>query len=209
MYKIKGKQLAVASAFFLAANLHAGSFEGYVTDIDGSFVRTLVDKECVHSGFWNESLARPECSETLEARSQYNAAVENAQRYNQPAPQKPAIVQQWEEERTPQAEVQIGVPQVSNSFLTSITVRPGDNLWDIAENQQVYGDARLWPLLLCSNKDQIADSDLIYPGQILNVRHNIPYSTRQNAIIFANTRGEWRLGEVEDNDLEYKALNCY
>jgi nucleoid-associated protein YgaU len=38
-----------------------------------------------------------------------------------------------------------------------------DCLWRIAE--QVYKDARLWPLIYVANRAQIKDPDLIYPGQ--------------------------------------------
>ncbi len=84
----------------------------------------------------------------------------------------------------------------------------GDSLWTIASSDQVYGDAALWPLLLCANKEQIIDADLIYAGQILSVPHGASDEMQQAAIDHANNRGEWELGEVEDSDLEYLALNC-
>jgi hypothetical protein len=38
-----------------------------------------------------------------------------------------------------------------------------DCLWRIAHT--VYRNARLWPLIYVSNRDQIKDPDLIFPGQ--------------------------------------------
>jgi nucleoid-associated protein YgaU len=47
------------------------------------------------------------------------------------------------------------------------TVVPGDTLSAIA--RQWYGDPAFWPRLFEANRDQIADPDLIFPGQVLRV----------------------------------------
>ena len=44
-------------------------------------------------------------------------------------------------------------------------VAEGDCLWRIAADPRVYGDPFLWPLLYHANSLQIADPDLILPGQ--------------------------------------------
>jgi LysM repeat protein len=49
------------------------------------------------------------------------------------------------------------------------TVMPGDTLGGIAARQEVYGDARLWPLLYRANISQIGPGGLIYPKQVLIV----------------------------------------
>ena len=49
------------------------------------------------------------------------------------------------------------------------TVMPGDTLGGIAARQEVYGDARLWPLLYRANVSQIGPGGLIYPKQVLIV----------------------------------------
>jgi nucleoid-associated protein YgaU len=47
------------------------------------------------------------------------------------------------------------------------TVVSGDTLSGIA--QQFYGDATFWPRIFDANRDQIADPDVIYVGQVLRV----------------------------------------
>lgn len=47
------------------------------------------------------------------------------------------------------------------------TVQPGDTLSRIAA--EVYGDASLFPRIFEANRNQIADPDLIFPGQTLRI----------------------------------------
>ena len=47
------------------------------------------------------------------------------------------------------------------------TVITGDTLSGIA--RQFYDDANQWPRIFEANRDQIANPDLIYPGQILRI----------------------------------------
>jgi hypothetical protein len=55
------------------------------------------------------------------------------------------------------------------------TVMPGDTLAGIAAKREVYGDARLWPLLYRANVQQIGSRGLIFPNQVLSVeRHHGP-----------------------------------
>ena len=49
------------------------------------------------------------------------------------------------------------------------TVMPGDTLGGIAARQDVYGDARLWPLLYRANVSQTGPGGLIFPNQVLVV----------------------------------------
>jgi len=46
-------------------------------------------------------------------------------------------------------------------------VRPGDSLWQIA--QRLYGDGRAWVYLYAANADQLANPNLIHPGQVLRL----------------------------------------
>ncbi|NQU26794.1 MAG: LysM peptidoglycan-binding domain-containing protein [Candidatus Marinimicrobia bacterium] len=48
-------------------------------------------------------------------------------------------------------------------------VMPGDYLWNIAKQHPIYSDPYAWRILFMFNKDQIANPDSIYPGQILKV----------------------------------------
>lgn len=203
--------------------LQAGSFEGYLVDGRGAVVRTPFG-DCIHTGFWEKSYAQPECDEILEIRSKYAVAVDKAEAAGEPIPEKPAEIVEIEaariEEIKPTASVEVGLPESADIASeqqrdaepapepTEFEVMDGDSLWTIASSEQVYGDAALWPLLLCANKDQIIDADLIYAGQVLTVPHDSSDEMQQAAIDHANNRGDWELGEVEDSDLEYLALNC-
>ena len=50
---------------------------------------------------------------------------------------------------------------------TIVVIRPGNNLWRIAS--QTYGDGFQYRLIFEANKNQIADPDLIYPGQVFSL----------------------------------------
>ena len=57
---------------------------------------------------------------------------------------------------------------LSNNFeLNSITIRPGDNLWNISRTK--YGSGMQYTVLYLANSNQIVDPDLIFPGQVLMV----------------------------------------
>jgi nucleoid-associated protein YgaU len=46
-------------------------------------------------------------------------------------------------------------------------VEPGDSLWYIAAQADVYADPYLWPVIYRHNRDQIVDPSQIYPEQTL------------------------------------------
>lgn len=48
-----------------------------------------------------------------------------------------------------------------------VIVQPGNNLWTIADF--VYGDGVRYTVIYQSNRDQIRDPDLIYPGQVFSL----------------------------------------
>jgi len=214
MKKTNYTALFALPALLFSAVIEAGSFEGYLTDGYGSIVRTPYN-ECIHTGFWEKAYAQPECDEILEIRSKYAVAVDAAEKAGLPAPEKPPKIVDLEtariEELKPTASVEVGLPRsadIPNPAITEIEVLDGDSLWGIASNEQVYGDAALWPLLLCANREQIIDADLIYAGQVLSIPHDITAEAHDAAIVHADNRGDWELGEVEDSDLEYLALHC-
>lgn len=201
-------------ALALSSSIQAGSFEGYLVDSMGAIVHTPYG-ECIHTGYWDKSYAQPECDEVLEIRSKYAVAVEKAKEEGLPAPEKPAEIVALEtavvEEVEPTAVVEVGMPESADSAiqkLTEVEVGDLDSLWTIAANEQVYGNAELWPLLLCANREQIVDADLIYAGQVLNIPQESTAADVEAAIMHATMRGEWELGEVEDSDLEYLAVHC-
>ncbi|MEL6316185.1 MAG: LysM peptidoglycan-binding domain-containing protein [Pseudomonadota bacterium] len=49
----------------------------------------------------------------------------------------------------------------------AVIVQPGNNLWRIAD--YVYGDGRRFTTIFNSNRDQIRNPNLIYPGQIFSL----------------------------------------
>lgn len=46
---------------------------------------------------------------------------------------------------------------------------PADCLWRIAEKEDIYSDAKLWPRIFEANKKTIRNKNLIYPKQKLNI----------------------------------------
>ena len=89
------------------------------------------------------------------------------------------------------------------SPLTLWVVHKGEHLWGISAHRLVYGDPYQWPLLFKRNRHQIADADLIYPGQVLHIERNLSTAEIDRAIEHAKTRGAWILGITELSDLEY------
>ena len=89
------------------------------------------------------------------------------------------------------------------SPLTLWVVHKGEHLWGISAHRLVYGDPYQWPLLFKRNRHQIADADLIYPGQVLHIERNLSTAEIDRAIEHAKTRGAWILGVTELSDLEY------
>ena len=55
----------------------------------------------------------------------------------------------------------------------SYTVVRGDYLWKIAAKDDIYGDAYAWMRIYTSNKDMIADPNLIYPNQVFSIPRQV------------------------------------
>lgn len=70
-------------------------------------------------------------------------------------------------------------------------VTKGDNLWNISKAK--YMNPFMWPLIYWSNKEQIKDPDLIFPGQIFKIRKYFEDAEKAKADNFARTRGPWSL----------------
>jgi nucleoid-associated protein YgaU len=79
----------------------------------------------------------------------------------------------------------------------------GDSLWAIAGKQEIYGNPYQWPLIFKSNRDQIKDADLIYPGQDFSINRNPSAAESEMAINHAKTRGAWSIGVVEESDRNF------
>ena len=87
--------------------------------------------------------------------------------------------------------------------VSAYVVQAGDHLWGIASQPKVYSDPYQWPLLFKRNRSEIADADLIYPGQMIQIERDLSDSQVQEAIMHARTRGAWTLGVTEATDLVY------
>ena len=89
--------------------------------------------------------------------------------------------------------------------VSSYSVVRGDNLWSISGKDEVYADPYQWPLIYKTNRDNIKDADLIYPGQVLDIDQNASASEIDAAVNHAKTRGAWSLGDTEQSDSDYLA----
>jgi len=83
----------------------------------------------------------------------------------------------------------------------------GDSLWSIAGKQEIYDNPYQWPLIYKSNRAQIKDADLIYPGQDFSINRNPTAAESEMAINHAKTRGAWSIGVVEESDRNYLGGN--
>jgi LysM repeat protein len=73
---------------------------------------------------------------------------------------------------TPAKDDKVEASKPPASVVDRYTVMPGDTLALIAAKQEVYGDARLWPLLYRANVSQVGPDGLIFPKQVLVVNRN-------------------------------------
>jgi nucleoid-associated protein YgaU len=89
-------------------------------------------------------------------------------------------------------------------YLGGYLVVSGDNLWNIASQDSIYGNPFQWPLIYKANSGQIKDADMIFPGQYFYIP-KAKGSDRANAIEHAKNRGSWTIGETEASDLDYLA----
>jgi nucleoid-associated protein YgaU len=101
-------------------------------------------------------------------------------------------------------EEEVEAPKVESMYIGSYLVESGDNLWNIAGQDSVYGNPYQWPLIYKANLGQIKDADLIFPGQSFNIP-KAKAGDSAAAIDHAKNRGAWTLGETEASDLDYLA----
>ena len=60
-------------------------------------------------------------------------------------------------------------------------VEPGETLWSIAAEADVYADPYLWPVIYRQNRDQIVDPAQIYPDQTLVIPIALDAKTKARA----------------------------
>jgi len=102
-------------------------------------------------------------------------------------------------EPVPEPEV---MEKEESMFIGGYLVVSGDNLWNIAGQDSVYGNPYQWPLIYKANSEQIKDADLIFPGQYFNIPKAMGAESAA-AIEHAKTRGAWTVGETEASDIQY------
>jgi len=76
---------------------------------------------------------------------------------------------------------------------TTYKVAKGECLWIISGYEIIYNNPLMWPLIYWANKANIADPDLVYPGQVLTIPRNFSEKDKNKAISFAKKRGPWSL----------------
>jgi hypothetical protein len=96
------------------------------------------------------------------------------------------------------------VVEEESPYIGGYLVVGGDNLWNIAGQDTIYGDPYQWPLIYKANSGQIKDADLIFPGQYFYIP-KAKGLDRANATAHAKNRGAWTIGETEASDLDYLA----
>ena len=96
------------------------------------------------------------------------------------------------------------VVEEESPYIGGYLVVGGDNLWNIAGQDSIYGNPFEWPLIYKANSGQIKDADMIFPGQYFYIP-KAKGVDRANAIAHAKNRGAWTVGETEASDLDYLA----
>ncbi len=99
---------------------------------------------------------------------------------------------------------EVVVMEEESPYIGGYLVVGGDNLWNIAGQDTIYGNPFQWPLIYKANSGQIKDADLIFPGQYFYIP-KAKGDDRANAIAHAKNRGAWTIGETEASDLDYLA----
>ena len=100
------------------------------------------------------------------------------------------------------AKAEEPMDKAGSMYIGGYLVVSGDNLWNIAGQDSVYGNPYQWPLIYKANSDQIKDADLIFPGQYFNIPKAMGADSAA-AIEHAKTRGAWSVGETEASDIQY------
>jgi nucleoid-associated protein YgaU len=103
--------------------------------------------------------------------------------------------------------IQIAFAQSDNKIppdvMTRYTVVEGDNLSKISEQDMVYGDANLWPLIFKYNTDKLTDPDKLEPGLVLVIPRNMSQAEIHEAASYAKKRKNMSSDLVRERDLEY------
>ena len=102
------------------------------------------------------------------------------------APAAPVAATEVPTEVVTEVATPVATPAPAPTGLLCYVVQKGDYLWKIAGDPSVFGDSRLWPLLLETNNDKIENQDFLKPGLILSYKRS--YTTSE---IAAARKKEW------------------
>lgn len=142
-------------------------------------------------------------------KGDYEKAQRDAIAAHEAAREAVAIAQAIQESAKPAAEpgpmpeqapVQLVELVPEPAMASHYVVDAKDNLWGIAAKPSVYGDARLWPLLLKANASLIKNPDLIKPGTALRIERTPSAEEIERAIDHSRKRGN---GPLKSSDIGY------
>lgn len=150
-------------------------------------------------GDWEEAAKLIEAAEAAAADCEQVRAKILANKAEKMAADAIAALQAEEEPAPMAAEP---ADSGESPYLGGYQVVAGDNLWNIAGKDGVYGNPYQWPLIYKANSNQIKDADLIYAGQYFYIP-NATSAEIDAAVQHAKTRGAWTLGETEAADMDY------
>lgn len=85
-------------------------------------------------------------------------------------------------------------------------VESKDSLWQIAAKPEIYGDARLWPLLLKANGNLIKNPRLIKPGITLRIERLPSAEQIEAALNFSRTHSNAPLKASNTSSLRHSGL---
>jgi hypothetical protein len=145
---------------------------------------------------WEENAKIIEEAEQAAADCENVRAKILANKAEDAAAEAIAMMAQPMEQETEMAE--------ESPYLGGYLVVSGDNLWNIAGQDTIYGNPFMWPLIYKTNSGQIKDADLIFPGQYFYIP-KAKGPERAAAVEHAKTRGAWTIGQTEASDLDYLA----
>ena len=86
------------------------------------------------------------------------------------------------EKKRLEEEARLAEERRKRRFPPVYTVESGDSLWKITGMERIYGHSKFWPIVHDANSGQIADPDLIFPGQELSIPRDLSQSQMEKKL---------------------------